>query len=374
MNIAMVVSATFPPREGMGFYIWNLSRYLTRQGHQVQIITRRAPGQIFRESMEGIVIWRPFFAALYPFHVHLHSIFVSKLIHRIGTNIDIFHNHSPLVPPIQTTRPVALTFHSTTREDIKTTKLDSFYTLLMKLQAPVSFWLEVENLKLATTVSAVSPRVAEALKKYPHSPHLIPIVWNGVDTEIFYPGQKNTNKNGFILSVGRLGPGKGLEDLIDSMPSISAMNKDIKLIITGDGPVRAALEQRVKAYHLNDRVHFEGHVSDRDRLVDLYQKASLFVLPSHHEGLPTVILEAMACGCPVIATNVGGVPNVIEDGKNGIIIPPGDPNHLAGAVQALLGDPEKLTEMGMQARLSVEERFSWNQTGSRFVELYSGML
>ncbi|MEN6409607.1 MAG: glycosyltransferase family 4 protein, partial [Anaerolineaceae bacterium] len=303
----MVISAHFPPREGMGFYVWNLSRYLTRHGHTVQIITRSAPGQPSHETVDGITIWRPFFAPLYPFHVHLHGLFVSRRVHKLESEVDLFHCHSPLVPPIKTTRPIVLTFHSMVRDDIQATKLTSGYTLLMKLQAPFSYGLEVENIRTATLVNAVSPKVVEALQKYPYSPSNVPVVWNGVDTEKFKPDPANQVKDGFILTVGRVGPGKGLEDLIDAMSVVSTLNPVIHLRIVGDGSSRNALEQRIEAIGLKERIHFEGHVSDRNRLIDFYQKASLFVMPSHHEGLPTVILEAMACGCPVLATDVGGI-------------------------------------------------------------------
>jgi glycosyltransferase involved in cell wall biosynthesis len=374
MNICMVISAHFPPREGMGFYVWNLSRYLTTHGHTVQIITRGAPDQPFYEKTDGITIWRPFFAPVYPFHVQLHGIFVSKLVRKLESEVDLFHSHSPLIPPIKTSRPIVLTFHSMVRDDIQATKLTSGYTLLMKLQVPFSYGLEVENLKTATLVNAVSPRVVEALQKYPHSPSNVPVVWNGVDTDIFKPNPENQTKNGFILVVGRVGPGKGLEDLIDAVSSISNPNPTIHLMIVGDGSLRNSLEQRANVSGLKGRVHFEGHISDRNRLIDLYQKASLFVMPSHHEGLPTVILEAMACGCPVLATDVGGVPCVIEDGINGMLIPPHDPTRMAAAIQSLLKDPQKLNDLGMQARQTIDQRFSWNKIGAGYVDLYSRLL
>jgi glycosyltransferase involved in cell wall biosynthesis len=374
MRICMVVSIPMPPQEGIGFYVWNLSRFLVRQGNQVQIITRGAAGQAIRDLVDGITIWRPFFVPLYPFHVHLHGLFVSKLVRKLGVEVDLFHCHSPLVPPIKTTRPVMLSVHSTIREDIAATKLDSWYTLLMKLQEPVSCWLEVENLKKATTVNAISPRVAEALQKYPHSPRNVPIVWNGVDTNIFIPRPGELRKEDFILTVSRLSPGKGLEDLIGAISSIFHLKKAIKLVIIGDGPLRHPLEQRVNDYGLNEQIRFEGHISDRNHLIGCYQKASLFVLPSHHEGLPTVILEAMACGCPVLATNVGGIPNVIEDGLNGVLIPPEDPIRMASVIQTLLANPERLNELGFQARHTIEQSFSWEIIGSKFLDLYSSML
>jgi L-malate glycosyltransferase len=300
-------------------------------------------------------------------------LFVSKLIHTLEPHVDLFHCHSPLVPPIRTTHPVMLTFHSTVRDDVMATKLNSWYTLKMKLQAPISQRLEVDNLEAATVVNVVSPRVAEALRKYPHCPQNVQVVWNGVDTAVFKPRSENYPRNGYILTVGRLGPGKGLEDLVDAISLVSILQKETRLIIVGDGPLLVSLEHRVKALGLQDQVHFEGHISDRATLIGYYQQAALFVLPSHHEGMPTVVLEAMACGCPILATNVGGVPNVIKDGVNGVLVPPGEPHRLASTIQTLLKNHDKLNAMGVQARNTIEHSFSWEIIGSKFVDLYTDM-
>jgi glycosyltransferase involved in cell wall biosynthesis len=374
MNICMVVSASFPPQEGMGYYVWNLSRILVKHGHCVQIITRGKRDQPFREEVEGITLWRPFFVPLYPFHVHLHSLFVSRLVRRLDPELDLFHSHSPLVPPLRTSKPVLLTFHSTVREDIKSTRLDSGEALLMKLQAPFSVRLEVKCLLAASQVSAVSPAVGKALHHYPGSPRDIPIIWNGVDTAFFKPPARNRPPGGPLLAVGRLGPGKGMEDLVEATALISKRTDSIKVVIIGDGPLKPFLERRVEEMGLTNVIQFEGYVTDREQLRTFYQQASLFVLPSHHEGLPTVVLEAMACGCPVLATRVGGVPSLIEEGVSGRLVSPGAPQDLATAAAKLLANPDQLAFLGLSARKTIEQGYSWEQIGSRIKELYSGLL
>jgi len=108
----MITSIPFPPTEGIGYYTWNLSRFLMNHGHQVQIITRGQRGKQSYEESENIPIWRPQFFPLYPFHVHSHKLFVQKLVNQIEEDVDLFHLHTPLPPPIQTKRPVLLTIHS----------------------------------------------------------------------------------------------------------------------------------------------------------------------------------------------------------------------------------------------------------------------
>ena len=374
MRIAMLVSAAFPPREGMGFYVWNLSRYLVRQGHTVHIITRGGARSTACDITEGITIWRPAFLPVYPFHVDLHGLYINKLIRRLETGIDILHVHSPLSPVISTTRPIMLTFHSMVTEDVNRTQINDFYTLLMKLQAPVSFRLESGNLKRAKSVNAVSPLIARDLRRYPNCPPKIEVSWNGVDVESFKPLATGITNEKLVITVGRLAPGKGLEDLIDAASIVVKSDQEIKFQIVGEGTLRPSLLNRVREYGLENNVRLTGQISDRPSLIDLYQKSALFVLPSHHEGLPTVVLEAMACACPVLATRVGGIPWIIQDGENGSLIPPADPTILAEKILALLADPEYLKQLGRQARRTIESRFSWQCIGDWYIDQYRSLL
>src|SRR3990170_1068406 len=118
MHICMLTSATFPPHEGMGFYIWNLSKYLSQQGHQVQIITRGRLARTSREVVDGITIWRPPFLPIYPFHVHLHSKFVGRQVAELEATIEIFHLHTPLVKFPITRQPVLVTVHTPMKADV----------------------------------------------------------------------------------------------------------------------------------------------------------------------------------------------------------------------------------------------------------------
>jgi glycosyltransferase involved in cell wall biosynthesis len=109
--------------------------------------------------------------------------------------------------------------------------------------------------------------------------------------------------------------------------------KDGSLVIIGDGPQRRKLESLSKHLELNDRVFFTGWISDRSKIFDYLKQSTVFVLPSLSEGRPRVLLEAMACGLPVVATDVGGVPEVVVDGVNGLLVPPRDEKALAEAIE-----------------------------------------
>jgi glycosyltransferase involved in cell wall biosynthesis len=109
--------------------------------------------------------------------------------------------------------------------------------------------------------------------------------------------------------------------------------KDGSLVIIGDGPQRRKLESLSKRLELNDRVFFTGWISDRSKIFDYLKQSTVFVLPSLSEGRPRVLVEAMACGLPVVATDVGGVPEVVADGVNGLLVPPRDEKALAEAIE-----------------------------------------
>lgn len=374
MRICMISSTPIPPREGIGFYVWNLSHYLTALGHQVQIITRGQIGRMTKQVVDGITIWQPPFLPLYPFHVHVHGLFVDKLVQTLANEVDLFHLHTPLPPLISTNRPVMLTVHSPIREDVKATSVDSAYAVLMKLQAPVSYWLEKALLKHATSVNAVSPEVANALSTYPNSPSKVSVTWNGVDTSLFTSPAHDTRDSRLVLTVARLAPGKGIEQLLQAAKMLNQRGASIQFVIAGDGPLRRSLQQYIEQNDLAQTVELLGHVADRKKLVELYQKASLFVMPSHHEGLPTVLLEAMACRCPVVATRVGGVPNVIHHQKNGILIPAKASQKLADAIFDLIEQPQRLRQLGEQASQTIKEKFSWHTIGHNYVAQYESLL
>ena len=146
-----------------------------------------------------------------------------------------------------------------------------------------------------------------------------------------------------IVSVARLVPIKGMSYLIKAMVHVNG-----SLVIIGNGPERRRLELLSRHLELSDRVFFTGWINDRSRVLDYLRQATVFVLPSLSEGLPRVLIEAMACGLPVVATDVGGVPEAVVDGVNGLLVPPRDEKALAEAIEYVFNDVD------FQRRTSVE--------------------
>ncbi len=143
-----------------------------------------------------------------------------------------------------------------------------------------------------------------------------------------------------ILYVGNLRGEKGPKYLIQAVSTLRELGRDIKLELVGDGPEKDKLTGMIDDMGLDCHITMHGHITDETRLNTLYRTTDIFVLPSLSEGLPKVILEAMANGVPIIATRVGGIPNFIQDGINGLLIPPGDPDAIVNAILRLTSDVE----------------------------------
>jgi len=172
----------------------------------------------------------------------------------------------------------------------------------------------------------------------------------GVDLELFrarndktiFENRKNKLK---ILYVGRLSEIKGLDYLIESFRSIHDNFPDSSLEMIGDGPVKKELKKKIKDLGINDCVDVRGYV-EYEELPDHYRSADIFVLPSLSEGLSNVLLEAMACGLPIVATDVGGNGELILNGKGGYLVPPKNPSRLYRSLKKLIENPELRDEMG----------------------------
>ena len=199
--------------------------------------------------------------------------------------------------------------------------------------------------------------------------YAIDIIENGVDNQFFAPSEKKKKKNHIvILFVSRLIEGKGLQYMIPKLPRIqeSVMHntgREIQLVIVGDGPYRAALEQLTDETKVRNLVRFEGR-KNKDQVLRYYQAADLFLLPSLSEGMPNVVLEAMASGLPIVITPCEGSKELVTD--NGVIAPL---DNFADALIELCSDEAKRTAMGRSSLRRIEEAFRWESIGSRYLSI-----
>jgi glycosyltransferase involved in cell wall biosynthesis len=228
---------------------------------------------------------------------------------------------------------------------------------------------------------AVSRALADEAVGLGVSPERIVFIPNGVDTALYHAvaasqraelrGRLGLPDGPLALFVGRLHPVKLLSVLLYAWERVAERCGDAHLLLVGDGPQRAELEQQVATAGLGDRVTFLGAVADP---VLYYQTANVFVLPSASEGLSNAMLEAMACGLPVVVTAVSGAADVVRDGKNGKLVPPNKPNALAEILIELIEDVEQRLELGDQARRTVARHYSMEAMGARYEQLYLALL
>jgi glycosyltransferase involved in cell wall biosynthesis len=174
-----------------------------------------------------------------------------------------------------------------------------------------------------------------------------------------------------IGTVGRFVPPKGYSHLLDALHTANAQYPGVRSLLVGDGPLRAAMETKAEALGLLENVIFTGTRRDIPEILALL---NVFVLPSLWEGLPIALLEAMAAGLPVVATAVGGTPEVVIDGVTGFLVPPRDPEALADAILRLLRDPDLRQRMGEAGRARVTEHFSVEQMVRKTEALYEQLL
>ena len=213
---------------------------------------------------------------------------------------------------------------------------------------------------LVDRVIAVSANVRDFCVSHVGLPaQKLVVVYNGVtvpqDTQLSRPRARSElalpNDGLVIGTVARLDKVKGIDVLLRSLSKVNAAT----LVIVGDGPERQALETLAQDLGIAERIHWTGNRRDVEHLLSAFD---LLVQPSLHEGLPNAVLEAMACGLPVVATAVGGTPEVVEDGVTGMLVPPRVPDALADGVNHLLRDHTLRRKMGQAGRERVETLFS----------------
>jgi glycosyltransferase involved in cell wall biosynthesis len=179
----------------------------------------------------------------------------------------------------------------------------------------------------------------------------------------------------YVLFVGRLASNKGLVELVRAFAELARDDPTAHLVLVGeDGGMRPTLEARARGLGLESRVRFLGHVADDAVLASAYREARFTVLPSEYEAFGLVLLESLAQGTPVIASRVGGIPEVIEDDRTGLLVPPGDVPALAEAMRRLWGDPALARRLGRHGRTEVVPRYSWDRLVDRLEAVYREVL
>jgi glycosyltransferase involved in cell wall biosynthesis len=229
----------------------------------------------------------------------------------------------------------------------------------------------------ASFVVAVTDYSANRLKQeFPHALDRIVRVYNGLDLSIFKAAVPRTNPLR-IVSVGRLIEKKGWRYLIEACALLRDNGGYFDCRIVGDGPDEEALQQLVQQLRLTERVHLIGSRTQSE-IIDLLAGSSLFVLPAirdrmgDSDNLPTVLIEALASSLPVVASQVAGIPEIVKEGKNGLLVPEKDPKQLAFAIERLSHDPLRLHAFGIESRRIAERTYAIETTVAQLKKLLEG--
>jgi glycosyltransferase involved in cell wall biosynthesis len=371
-----MLSADFLPNiGGITTHVYELSKALMKQGHNVWMITCKSKFRdANREEIEGIKIYRIFLPRVRLIGTMIYCLLVWFRIMRLikRGNIDILHIHT-LNPDAPAARFVG------GLPKVETEHSSSF---LKDMETGRSLRLNKWLLNSADCVIGPSQELVESFVKLGINPDKTCFISNGVDAEKFHPkvnGREIRGKYGIkpeqlvILCPRRLVTKNGVRYLIEAIPQIIDVNPDTRCLIVGDGDEREMLHRRVVELKIADNVIFTGRI-DNSVMPAYYAVSNIVVLPSLIEATSIAGLESMAMGKPLVATNIGGIPQIVDDGETGVLVPPGDPKRLAEGIISLLSDDTRRQIMGVNARKKVEAAFSWDVIAEKILNIYSRLI
>lgn len=396
VNVCFITPEYAPIMGGIGSYVYYLADMLAGCENLVYIVTKKHQEERLAKTLGGkvhVFKLKTFKTPLLEliFFYRLSSKKLGEISRKFA--IDIAHVNLPLVPsfavPKNLGEALVATVHSTWKGENEALKHESFLRLntnekIVRSCNHVLRFFEYRLLKRSDEIIAVSQYTKkELLKNYDLNANKINVIYNGVDVNKFKPTKdKNKSKrelglhdDKIILYVGRLYSRKGLPTLLRAAPLILRKFRNVKFVISGKGFRNE--EDRFKAFANHLKVGknflFIGYFPD-EKLPKLYQAADIFVLPSIYENMPFALLEAMATALPVVTTNVGGIPEVINNGNNGLLFNPLDFHGLADNVLYLLENPDFASEVGVFGRRTVEEKFDWKRIVGQVFEVYDKAL
>jgi glycosyltransferase involved in cell wall biosynthesis len=245
---------------------------------------------------------------------------------------------------------------------------------------PTAAWIDRSIIRLivarADHVTAVSKSLVEAVQRcFPKEEFTSSVVHTGTPRPphlaVDRPGQQNHAD--YILTIGHLIHRKGIDLVVKALELLTPHGVDVKLVVVGEGPERSRLEQLVEQLGLTRRVEFLGD-QPHEVVFRLLHSSSFFVLASRAEGLPLVILEAMASRVAVVATNVDGVPEVVEDGVTGILVEPENVSALANALLRLCRDEPFRRALAQAGHERVCRDFTWDSIAAKYIRVFQGVL
>jgi glycosyltransferase involved in cell wall biosynthesis len=394
----LVLASTFPRWVGDTEppFVYNLSRRLADR-FDITVLAPHAPGARKRETMDGVRVHR--FSYFWP--SKLQKLAYGGMLPNLRRNrwlwgqvpfflaaeffaawrlvrhedVDVIHAHW-VVPQglvasalsLITGKPVVVTAHG-----------GDVYGAKGGLKDALKRWA----LRRTTRITAVSRDLASSIDRLMGEPTRVDVISMGVDTERFQPRpadpglRKSLGGGPIILFVGRLAEKKGVRYLLAAMPGVLSEAPDATLVIVGDGPLRGELELQAGELSITHRVRFLG-AKPPEELPAYYNAADVFAGPSivaeggDTESFGLVFAEAMACGCPVVASDVGGISDLVRNEETGLLVPQKDPAALALAICRVLADETLRARLTRAALTQITDSFSQESVGEKYDAVLQG--
>lgn len=365
MRVAMISQGFHPQIGGAQRQLLALGPRLRRLGVDVHIVTRRHPGMSAFETVEDLPVHRMPIPGPKAVASAAFTAGATRCLRRLRP--DVIHAHELLSPT--TTAVLAGSLLSI---PVVAKVLISGEVGYLRDERPLGRQrMAVFRRRIAAFI-AISQEIDEELARSGIPADRRRLIPNGVDTERYAPtsadrraalrGEFGLGDGPAVVYLGRLEEQKNLQTLLSVWNRVRAVHPDAELLLAGEGSQRAALSAAA-----GPGVRFLGSCP---KVADLLAAADLFVLPSWQEGLSNALLEAMACGLPVVATAVGGAPEVVEHGRSGWLVDPGDPDSIETALRKLLDDPALRARLGASARERIVARYALDDRAHELHDLY----
>lgn len=395
----LVVTSTFPryQNDTEPAFVLDLCRYLKKYGYTIDVIAPHAEGTRKKEIINGISIfrYRYFFPSfeklaysggilanlkknrlnylLIPFFILFQ--FAAICLHLQKYKYNLIHAHW-LIPQgflcilakyiiFKKNIPVICTSHGGD---------------LYGIQSPLLNYLKKWIMTKSDHVCVVSKAMKNVCTKMGINKDKLSVMSMGVDLkERFTPVPEITRRLNRLIFVGRFVEKKGIVNLLQAFTLVTQQKPEVELYLVGGGTLRDYLEERTYQLGINEKVFFYGSVT-QEELPSLYSSSTIAVIPSiiedsgDQEGLGLVIIEAMGCGCAVIASSLDAIKDVVIDNVNGLLVVPGEINELAKKILYLLDNEKSRKNLAKNARDSVVKKYSWEHCAKKYDDLFNSLL
>ncbi len=387
-----VVSASYHPAlSGLGRQAKLLTERLAEEGIALFVIARRMKGMPPAEFSPKVKVYRGW--SIRPYIHNYEKVSIVNILISLTFSLsaalillwkrrkyDIVHFHGASLP-LLISLPVLKLLRKKVIAKVATagigTEAGAFRGRFMGLGNLFAWIMKHADMFIATTAEIEKGLLSDGIPS-----ERIRRITNFIDTACFHPvslEEKRQIRKSLGLALewkiaictSKFLPRKGIDDLLKAWQIVVSDHPEAVLLLLGEGPLLDSMKQLASELGISDRVLFCGLLPD---VTAYLQSSDLFVLPSRQEGMPNALLEAMACGLPGVATRIGGVVDVIQDGKNGVLVPPYSPESLANAIKNLLANESLARQYSVNGLHTIHEYFSLDSIVKKYISLYKELI